>query len=448
MVKPNTVGNTGAASNGNGWEGLTSIKMGTAHGEVIENKKASLASKWEAWKARRAEDKARKAYDKKFDENPEAARKTDEEQNGLFQEKAELYQEADSRLRERETLRKQVDENKTELQSHNDNILKVAKDQVKNTFELFGKKSELIRKSVRAFWKNNPKISIGDLAASIDVSTVGKKSNRKNKASTRGNFLDSLPKDLQERIREASKAQKEKAQAKEEVETSKKNISSRWEAYKKDKKERAAAKEALSNTKKEFAEAKKKEKEAWEAFEEKSEEYKRVEKIREETDALKQKYEDAKEASEAAKSNVERAEKISKLHEQLGKKDTKAVKAELAERIKEKQSMIDETIAAYCAAFGVASEAELPADKKPLLEVIKKNSGGKELEGLKEQMAVVDEYEGEKKKQAEALAQVEPVKKGIRGFISGFLGRRFAFAAPTDEDEEELERRRKTNSLI
>ena len=110
--------------------------------------------------------------------------------------------------------------------------------------------------------------------------------------------------------------------------------------------------------------------------------------------------------------------------------------------------MIDETVAAYCAAFGVASEAELPADKKPLLEVIKKNSGGKELEGLKEQMAVVDEYEGEKKKQAEALAQVEPVKKGIRGFISGFLGRRFAFAAPTDEDEEELERRRKTNSLI
>ena len=91
MVKPNTVGNTGAASNGNGWEGLTSIKMGTAHGEVMENKKASLASKWEAWKARRAEDKARKAYDKKFDENPEAARKTDEEQNGLFQEKAETY---------------------------------------------------------------------------------------------------------------------------------------------------------------------------------------------------------------------------------------------------------------------------------------------------------------------------------------------------------------------
>ncbi len=450
MVKPNTVGNTGAASNGNSWEGLTSMKMGVAHGEVIENKKASLASKWEAWKARKAEDKALKAYDKKFDKNVDVLRKTNEEQNSLYEEKAELYKEADARLQEREALSKKLDESKAEYQSHNDNILRVAKDQVKNAFELFGKKSELIKKSVRAFWKNNPKISIGDLAASIDVSKVGERSGKKNKnkANARGGFLDSLPKDLREKIKEASNAQKEKAQAKESVEASKKNISSRWEAYKKDKKERASAKETLSNMKKEFADAKKREKEARDAFEEKTEEYKRTEKIREEANELKQKYDDAKEASEAAKSNVERAEKIGKLHEQLGKRDTKEVKAELAEKIKEKQSVIDETVAAYCAAFGVASEAELPADKKPLLEVIKKNSGGKELEGLKEQMAVVDEYEGEKKKQAEALAQVEPVKKGIKGFLSGFFSRKFAFAMPSDEDEEELERRRNNNSLI
>ena len=432
MVKnPNAAGNTGAASgNANPWQSLESVKMGgVAHGETLENKKSSLASKWEAFKAKRAEDKARKKFDKQYDKL--------KQQDADYREVSEREKAANSAATAASEARIEAITKYSTSKEEYESAKKEAnrgeyiKDQAKRVAELLKAQGGLIKNSIRSFVKGKQslslKISVADLAdAGGDVQEAFKRAAEKKIASV----------DDAMAAKEASRSR---------VAEIKQEKAERKAAYKAKAEARNAAKAEYASSKKEFKLRDKEEKEALAEFNEASAELKEkrldYEKIDEKCKAAETKYNNAKENKSEANTKVEHAAEMVKLHAEMGKGDTKAIKAEIQTKLDALQDRINEGALLYRSMIGIKPEEDIPTEKMDGFRSMMKLVGADEYGSLIEQMKTVEKYEALKKEQAEKVAKSEPVKKSLFGFIGGFFARKKAHATEggsfEDEDEDE-----------
>ena len=387
MVKPNSVGNTGAASeNGKSWEALSSLKLKSAQGEALDNKKNLLLSKWEAWKAKKAENRALKHYDQKFDKL---------HKNDVAYVEASEYEKAANkaantanyaRVEADKTFaanKDQYDKAKSDL-----NRGEYIKDQSKRVAELLAAGGSVLRNGIKSFLKTK-----GDGAEKV------------NSQNAKARFAEIFGS-----MKEAKAAYKAKADSLKEARSQ--YLDSRREADRLKKEERAALAD-FEDSQRELRKIR--------------EDYLRID---DKCKSAESKYNNAKEKSIEADGLVNNARNIIKLHLELGKGDINTIKADLEQKLE-----VSRTIAnVFRSVAGIKDGDPIPEDKKDKYDKLVALAGGSDEKALKKQLEVVYQYERAKQKQVESLRKSVTVNIGLREYTFEVLSK--GIAIPPVEKEE------------
>lgn len=426
MVNPNAGGNnTGAAKAGNNpWGELSNIKMGAfaAAGEAIGNKKFSLASKFENWRANKAKQKSEERLESATADKKEAQSDVKFYNSQMRSTSKWVNQSGKSVSNAEHTL--ESSQKRYEKAKDKANTGEYIGKQVKQVADILSKGGSVVKNGLRAWWQGRKQVKIraADLVSAKPGEDVYAKAAEGLKTQT---------KQVNQDYEDAKAAF---ASSKNKFERNKKK-------HEKNVEQKKAAKYSLEIAKKEYKDKQEDFEFAQASYEEANKNYddarKTLEKASEKKKVAAEKMDAAGARAKEAKQNVKIAETVLKLREQLGSTDVNKVKEAIAAQREELQlgrievqATINDIAKAVIKMVGVDEEGRIPEDKRNQYHrLINAAVGDKEKalnaqeKLLKKQEAIIAEYEAAKAQQAEKVTKNEKVKKGLRSIVSGFFAR-------------------------